>query len=93
MRKSDPGNEQSELLTIRTFGDELEAGLAESALAAAGIEYTIARDDCGGLRPSLTFSNGLKLKVRSEDARRATQILSETFGKSGPDPEPRSNSH
>ena len=64
----------SHLVTVRTFLNRIEAELAMSALEAAGIEATLSRDDCGGVRPSLWLS-GVDLLVRPEDFRRATDIL------------------
>jgi hypothetical protein len=64
----------SHLVSVRTFLNRIEAELAMSALEAAGIEATLSRDDCGGVRPSLWLS-GVDLLVRPEDFRRATDIL------------------
>jgi hypothetical protein len=64
----------SHLVSVRTFLNRIEAELAMSALEAAGIEATLSRDDCGGVRPSLWLS-GVELLVRPEDFRRATDIL------------------
>jgi hypothetical protein len=69
--ETDPG-----LVTIRTFVDEFEANLAKSLLEAAGIDSMLGRDDCGGMRPSLTWAQGIKLVVRSDDAERAAAVLS-----------------
>jgi hypothetical protein len=66
-----------DLVTIRTFVDELEANLAKSRLQAAGIESMLGRDDCGGMRPSLTSAQGIKLVVRSGDAKRAAAVLTD----------------
>ena len=35
----------------------------------------IARDDCGGQRPHLTLTSGVRLLVRAEDAERAAEVL------------------
>jgi putative signal transducing protein len=66
---------ESTLVTIRTFINEFEANLAKAALETEGIKCMIGRDDCGGLRPSLSMANGIRLIVRSEDADRAEKIL------------------
>ncbi len=63
------------LVVIRSFGDRIEAELAQSALEAAGIVAMVRSDDAGGLRPALAFSNGAQLVVRGEDAARADEIL------------------
>jgi hypothetical protein len=63
------------LVTIRRFDDELEANLAKSALQAARIDCMMSRDDCGGMRPSLSVGSAIKLLVRSKDADRAKEVL------------------
>jgi hypothetical protein len=66
---------EPEFVTIRTFGDEFEAMVAKSALEAAGIECVISADDCGGLRPALSLTQGIRLVVKVRDAVRANEIL------------------
>jgi hypothetical protein len=63
------------LVTIRTFLSESEANIAKAALEAFGIDCMVNRDDCGGLRPSLTLTEGIRLLVRSDDAEQAEQVL------------------
>ena len=64
-----------ELVTVRTFTNEAEANIAKGALEAFGIDCMITRDDCGGLRPHLTLTGGLRLLVRADDAARAAEVL------------------
>ena len=73
-------------VTIRTFTHEAEAKIAKSALEAFDVECLLTSDDCGGQRPSLTFSEGIKLFVRSEDAESAEDILAAQ-------PDPASDPH
>ena len=54
----------------------MDADLAASALAAAGIDALIRPDDCGGMRPHLWYG-GIELLVREEDAEQAERILSQ----------------
>jgi hypothetical protein len=68
-------NNELELITVQTFTNEPEAYLAKGALEAFGIDCMIARDDCGGQRPHLTLTGGLRLVVRAEDASRAAEAL------------------
>jgi len=75
MTNPSSGDTESEFVTIRTFGDEFEAMVAKSALEAAGIECVISADDCGGLRPALSFTQGIRLVVKVRDAARADEIL------------------
>jgi hypothetical protein len=69
------------LVTIRRFDDELEANLAKSALQAARIDCMMSRDDCGGMRPSLSVGSAIKLLVRSKDADRAKEVLAKKVKK------------
>jgi hypothetical protein len=66
---------EHDLTTVRTFTTELEANIAKAALEAFGIECMISRDDCGGQRPHLTMSGGIRLVTRSDDAERAEEVL------------------
>jgi hypothetical protein len=63
------------LVVVRTFGDRIEAELAQSALEAAGIESTIRTDDAGGLNPGMALTNGISVMVRVEDAVMAAEVL------------------
>jgi Putative prokaryotic signal transducing protein len=64
-----------ELVTVRTFTNEAEANIAKGALEAFGIDCIITRDDCGGLRPHMALTGGLRLLVRADDAARAAEVL------------------
>jgi hypothetical protein len=68
---------ETDLITIRTFDDELQADLAKCALEAAGIDCMISRDDCGGMRPHLSMTQGIKIIVRAEDVELAGKVLSD----------------
>jgi hypothetical protein len=65
------------LVVIHSFGSQMDAELAKSALESAGIESMIQSDSAGGMRPHLGWaSGGFKLLVRQEDeeaARRAPE--------------------
>jgi hypothetical protein len=71
-----PDEAAPDLVAIRTFASESEAMIAKSALDAFGIDCTLASDDCGGQRPSLAMANGIRLVVRTGDADRAEDVLS-----------------
>ena len=64
-----------ELVVVRTFSDRMEAALAKSALEAAGIESIMRPDDVGGLRPHMSYTLGVDILVREEDADAAREIL------------------
>jgi Putative prokaryotic signal transducing protein len=74
---ANPNSEEAKpgLVTIRTFISEFEVIVAKSALEAAGIDCMISRDDCAGLRPSLSMANGIRLIVRFDDVKRAEEVL------------------
>jgi hypothetical protein len=66
---------ETDLTVIRSFTSEIEAEIAKSALEAFEIECMVSRDDCGGQRPHLAFSGGIRLLVRAEDKERAEEVL------------------
>jgi hypothetical protein len=76
-KESQHGEPNVELMTIRSFDNEVEAELAKAKLESAGVESFLSGDDCGGMRPALTFTNGVKLIVRADQAARAADILGE----------------
>lgn len=59
-------------VVVRSFATHIEADLASSALAAAGIDASIRADDCGGVYP---FKGGVELMVAQEDAALAGEVL------------------
>ena len=65
----------SYLVVVRTFGDRIEAELAQSALEAAGIKSMVRGDDAGGVQPGLWTGEGVALLVREEDTTTAREIL------------------
>jgi hypothetical protein len=65
---------EPELVVVGTFLNQIEAEIARSALEAADIESMISADDAGGLRPPLRMG-GIRLLVRAEDAKQASEIL------------------
>jgi hypothetical protein len=74
MKTADPPND-SELITIRSFGNESEALVAKAALQAFGIDAMLSSDDCGGQRIHLAITEGIRLLVRQEDAESAEDVL------------------
>ena len=65
----------SDFVVVRTFSTRQEAELAAGALHAAGIEAMLRADDAGGLRPALSWANGVAVIVRGDDADEAAEIL------------------
>jgi hypothetical protein len=66
---------QSELVTIRQFGDMSDALLAQGCLNAAGIEAFLT--DVNIARLEWPLSRGLRLQVSAEDAETAIALLAE----------------
>jgi len=64
-----------DLVTVRTFANQVEADLAASWLAAEGVESMVVADDAGGALPSFDAVFGVKLCVLAGDEARAREIL------------------
>jgi hypothetical protein len=65
-----------DLVVVHTYSSQPEAALAQSALAAAGIESMVQADSVGGMRPHVAWaSGGFKVLVREEDEEEARDIL------------------
>lgn len=60
---------------VATYSSEMSARVAKTALVASGIDSFISSDDCGGLRPHLQTSTGVRLMIRKSDAEPARKIL------------------
>jgi hypothetical protein len=67
---------ESDLVTVCTFASESEATIAKGALEAFGVDCMVSHDDCGGQRPHLTLTGGIRLLVRALDTEKAKQVLS-----------------
>lgn len=63
------------LVTLRTYPDEILAGMAHSALKSESIQAIVSRDDCGGMEPQLNIAGGVRLIVKEGDVQAANQIL------------------
>ncbi len=66
---------ESELVTLRTFLNHVDADLAKSVLDSMGIESLISADDAGGMRPGLWSGSGVRLLVRRRDAALAAAVI------------------
>lgn len=67
----------SELVCIKTFLNRYEAEIAKGLLESRGIEVILSADDAGGMQPQLTFTRGVRLIVKEEEAEAALKILEE----------------
>ena len=75
----------AELVVVGSFLNAVDGEIALSALEAAGIDATLQRDDCGGMRPQLWLS-GVAVLVRKEDAERANEVLGSFSEADAPEP-------
>jgi hypothetical protein len=62
-------------VVLCSFVTPFEASIAQASLRAAGIESVVRSDDAGGTNPSVAFSQGTELLVRSKDAAQAREVL------------------
>ena len=62
-------------VVIRSYPSEIDAQLAQAVLEAHGIPSMLLRDDMGGMQPTLTALNGVRLLVRHDDAVEALRVL------------------
>lgn len=66
-----------EIVTVRKYGSELEAQLAQAVLEAHDIPSAILKDDAGGMLPAMRLLWPVRLAVRSEDEEEALRLLAD----------------
>lgn len=64
-----------EVVVLKTFTNEIEAGMAQQVLQEAGLTAFVFKDDAGGMEPQLQRTNGVRLVVKRADAERAHELL------------------
>ena len=64
-----------EVVVLKTFNNEIEAGMAQQVLQEAGMTAFVLKDDAGGMEPQLQRTNGVRLVVSRVDAHRAQNLL------------------
>ncbi len=64
-----------EVVVLKTFNNEIEAGMAQQVLQEAGLTAFVSKDDAGGMEPQLQRTNGVRLIVTRADAQRAHKLL------------------
>lgn len=64
-----------EVVVLKTFNNEIEAGMAQQVLHEAGMTAFVFKDDAGGMEPQLQPTNGVRLVISRFDARRAQKLL------------------
>ena len=64
-----------ELLVLRVFDNEIDAGMAQQVLQVGGITAFVFKDDAGGMEPQLQRTHGVHLVVNRADAEHAHKML------------------
>jgi putative signal transducing protein len=64
-----------EVVVLRVFNNEIDAGMAQQLLQEGGITAFVFKDDAGGMEPQLQRSAGVSLVINRADAQRANQML------------------
>jgi putative signal transducing protein len=64
-----------EVIVLKTFNNEIEAGMAQQVLQEAGMTAFVFKDDAGGMEPQLQLTNGVRLVVNRADQQRAHKML------------------
>ena len=62
---------------VATFARDREADMARMALESNGIDCLLSKDDCGGMRPYMQFTTGIRITVKESEVTRAQEILAE----------------
>jgi Putative prokaryotic signal transducing protein len=65
----------TEEVVLKTFTNEIDAGMTQQLLQEAGVRAFVFKDDGGGMEPHLQRTTGVRLVVSRADAERAHQIL------------------
>ena len=63
------------LTTLKIFNNRIEAEVLKSLLESSGIKSWILSDDAGSMYPSQASINGVRLMVRDEDFKTASELL------------------
>lgn len=65
----------NDVVVLKTFNNEIEAGMAQQVLQEAGMFAFVSKDDAGGMEPQLQRTGGVRLIVTRADAERAHKLL------------------
>lgn len=74
-QREDPTMAEERTVCVASFVRDREADLARMALESNGIECLLSADDCGGMRPYMSFNTGIRITVKESEATRAQKIL------------------
>ena len=64
-----------DVVVLKMFSSEIEAGMAQQVLQEGGVSAFIFKDDAGGMEPHLQRTVGVRLLVKLTDAERANRML------------------
>lgn len=64
-----------EMVVLKTFSNEIDAGLAQQILGESGVMAFVFKDDVGGMEPQLQLTSGVRLIVSNSNAGRAHRVL------------------
>ena len=70
-------DEDINIITVQTFANDFEAEIAKKKLKLNGIESFVSGDNVGGLRPQLSYTQGVRLKINEKNIDKAIKILDE----------------
>jgi len=63
------------LTTLKIFNNRIEAEVLKSLLESSGMKSWILSDDAGSMYPAQASINGVRLMVRDEDFKTASELL------------------
>ena len=69
--------EYADLVPVKSYSSEIDAGVGSSLLGSVGIVSYIKKDDGGGYYPQLQMSTCVQLLVNPEDMAAAMEVLEE----------------
>jgi hypothetical protein len=55
------------VVVLKTFDNEIDAGMAQQVLHGAGVSAFVFKDDAGGMEPHLQLTTGVRLVVSRAD--------------------------
>jgi hypothetical protein len=69
--------DEEPIVCAASFLYDTEAEMAVSLLRSQGIKCFVARDDCGGWRPHMSFGTMVSVMLYQSDLEKAREILKE----------------
>jgi hypothetical protein len=64
-----------EVVVLKTFNNEVDAGVSQQVLQNAGVKAFVFKDDGGDMEPQLQLTTDVRLVANRADADRAQKIL------------------